>query len=300
MVRRSEEMGKCAMKEGLKMTITYLGPEGSFSEQAARCAARLYQGEAVFVAMQTLEEAIAAVTQKHATHAVVPIENSIEGAINATLDTLIFDADLTLCAQVDLPVVQNLLMHPEVGEAVPARIYSHPQGLAQSRKFLHKQYPQAALLPAPSTSEAARMVAEAGNGAEGVIAAVASVLAAERYGLVVRHAGIQENRSNTTQFAVVSAVPSAIYRHGEKTSLAFSTSNEPGALYKILDIFALWNLNMTRIVSRPMKDTPGAYVFFIDIENPENPDDMRDALTMVRRKTSFFKLLGSYPVWQGK
>jgi len=278
------------------MTITFLGPEGSFSEQAARYAARISSGDVAYSAMQTLEDAIGAVSRGESTHAVVPIENSIEGVVNATLDTLIFDTDLYLCTQVDLPVVQNLLVHSAAGTAAPAQIFSHPQALAQSRKFLRARYPQAVLLPVASTSEAARMVAEAG--ADGSVAAVASALAAERYGLAVQDAGIQENKSNTTQFAVVSAEAPTEYRYGEKTSMAFSTANEPGALYKILDIFSLWNLNMTRIVSRPMKDMPGAYVFFIDIENPEKPEDLRDALTMVQRKTSFFKLLGSYPVWK--
>jgi len=278
------------------MNVTYLGPSGSFSEQAARLAANgLLGGEnAVFLPVHSPEDAIAAVTQKQADFAVVPIENSIEGAVNVTMDTLIFDADVFIHGQVNLPVTQNLLVHPQAGDIAPARIYSHPQALAQSRKFLRATYPDAVLLPAASTSEAAQMVAA--DGADGSIAAVSSALAAELYGLTVRHAGVQENNMNVTQFAVVSAAPSEDIRQGEKTSLAFSTANEPGALYKLLDIFALWDLNMTRIVSRPMKNSPGAYVFFVDVENPANADDLRDALTMVRRKASFFKPLGSYPI----
>jgi len=276
-------------------SITFLGPQGSFSEQAAQAAAAFLCPDARYAATVTIEEAINAVSQTRADFAVVPIENSIEGTVNATLDTLIFDTELYVHAQIDLPVRQNLLMHPDAGDAAPVRILSHPQGLAQSRKFLQAHYPNTLLVPSNSTSEAARVTRD--DGADGSVAAVSSVFAADMYGLVVRHAGIQENDTNTTQFAVVSAVPPDGCRCGEKTSLAFSTANEPGALYKILDIFSLWNLNMTRIVSRPMKDAPGAYVFFIDIENPENSEDIHDALTMVRRKTSFFKLLGSYPVW---
>jgi len=280
------------------MTIAYLGPTGSFSEQAARLAsAGLAGGEEVqFMPVHSPEDAIAVVQreQDENVYAVVPIENSIEGAVNVTLDTLIFDAEAFIHGQINLPVTQNLLLHPQAGDIAPARIYSHPQALAQSRKFLRKAYPDAVLLPSTSTSEAAQMVAA--SGADGSIAAVASVLAADLYGLAVRHAGIQENDTNVTQFAVVAAAPPDAFRYGEKTSLAFSTANEPGALYKLLDIFALWDLNMTRIVSRPMKNSPGAYVFFVDVENPENPDDLRDALTMVERKASFFKPLGSYPV----
>ena len=276
------------------MSITYLGPSGSFSEQAARFAAAHMRPGAALTPCHTIEEAIAAVSHNASAMAVVPIENSIEGAINATLDTLIFDEALFIHAQINLPVRQNLLVHASADDTVPARIISHPQALAQSRKFLQAHFPNAQLIPAQSTSQAAQLVAE--SGADGATAAVGSTLAAELYGLRVRCADIQENNLNTTQFAVVAAA-SPTARFGEKTSLAFSTSNEPGSLYKILDIFALWNLNMTRIVSRPMKDSPGAYAFFIDLENPENPDDLRDALTMVRRKASFFKLLGSYPVW---
>ena len=278
------------------MTIAYLGPSGSFSEQAARIAAqKLNNGAgAVFLPVHSPEDAVAAVTRKQADCAVVPVENSIEGAVNVTLDALIFDADVFIREQINLPVTQNLLVHPRAGGDAPARIYSHPQALAQSRRFLRAAYPDAALLPAPSTSEAAKMVAE--EGADGTIAAVASVLAAELYGLTIRSASIQENDANVTQFVVVSAAPAADFRPGDKTSLAFSTANEPGALYKLLDIFALWDLNMTRIVSRPMKNQTGAYVFFVDVENPQNPDDVRDALTMVARKASFFKPLGSYPV----
>jgi len=280
------------------MQISFLGPRGSFSEQAARVAAQTLRMESpVFVPYQTLEDTMSSVGQNDAVYAVVPLENSIEGVVNATLDRLIFDTDLFIQAQLNLPIVQNLLVKPEdVDCPCITQVLSHPQALAQGRRFIRGMYPDALFVPTQSTSEAACLVAESGGDAHW--AAVGSALAAELYGLAVLHAGIQENEQNVTQFALVSQT-AAEPQAGYKMSLVFSTENKPGGLYKVLDIFALWDLNMTRIVSRPMKATPGAYVFFVDVEGTERTADLADALTMVRRKTSFFKLLGSYPVWQG-
>jgi len=140
-----------------------------------------------------------------------------------------------------------------------------------------------------STVEAAMEVAKG----DGTLAAIASVAAAKVYGLSVLDTGIQDGDNNMTRFVIVSKTD-AERTGNDKTSVVFSTENKPGSLYTVLDIFNLWDINMTRIESRPSKKQLGRYIFFVDIKGHREDQDLKDALTMVKRKTSFFKLLGSY------
>lgn len=271
--------------------IGFLGPKGTFSHEAVK---KYTVGKEGFVEcdFNTIQDMILSVHNSKLSEAIVPIENSLEGgsAISNTLDMLAFDTDLKIKAELILKVEQNLLAPEGVELSDIECIISHPQALGQCRKFIDQNYPQALLKPVLSTAKAAMDVVSSG----GKCAAIGPLSLAEEYGLKVLKSGIQDNLINETRFVVISHDDSD--RTGcDKTSIVFSTENEPGSLYGILDIFNLWDINLTRIESRPAKIQLGRYIFFVDLEGHREDDDLKDALTMVKRKASFYKFLGSYP-----
>jgi prephenate dehydratase len=274
------------------MKMVYLGPEGTFTEPAAgRFASSM--SDALLSPLASIEDVFEAVETGSAEYGVVPIENSIEGAVNTTIDTLIFDADVFISKQLSLPIVQDLAVNESDAGRTITKIVSHPQALAQCRKFINEHYPGALLEAASSTADAARKVAGGGPGGDGA-AAICSRSSADLYNLKVIRENIQDNKNNMTQFVLLTKTDTSAPKIGCRTSIAFSTEHKPGGLYKVLDIFALWDLNMTKIMSRPTKDVQGGYMFFVEIDNCENDSDVSDAFTMIKRKTSFFKNQGSY------
>jgi prephenate dehydratase len=225
--------------------------------------------------------------------AVAPIENSLEGAINVTLDMLAADVELKIKGEVVIAVRQNLLVKRGTDLNNIKYILSHPQPIGQCRKYLAAKFPEAKIKYVYSTSNAAEEVA----GGAGDMAAIGSNIAAEVYDLDIAAEGIHDGDNNFTRFVVLSKEDHA--RTGQdKTSIVFSTEDKPGSLYRILDIFNLWDINMTRIESRPAKNQLGRYIFFVDVVGHREDDDVKSALIMVKKKTSFFKFLGSYPVSQ--
>ena len=271
------------------MRVGYLGPKGTFSHQAAEAHVR---GQDVdVVPYNTITELILALNNKDIDEAVVPIENSIEGAVNTTLDMLAWDVDLYIKKEIIVPIEQNLMARHKQQRI--SRIISHPQAIGQCREFLKKHFPHIPVQYTYSTAQAAGQVASSNED----WAAIASKKAAEEYGLQILHASIQDNDSNVTRFIVLGH---EFEEHADKskTSIIFSTDNRPGSLYRILQILNLWDINMTKIESRPAKDSLGRYIFFVDIEGHWQDEDVQDALTMIKKKTSFFKMLGSYPVEQ--
>jgi prephenate dehydratase len=169
-------------------------------------------------------------------------------------------------------------------------LFTHPQASGQCRKFLEQELPQVSVSHSLSTAEGARLAKAGGT----QCAAIAPRQAGELYGMQILRDNIQDQDNNFTRFAVIgNKTPISTGR--DKTSLVFSTDHHPGSLYRILDIFSLWNLNMTKIESRPARSKLGTYIFFIDLEGHVSDHDMMDALTMVQRKTTFYKFLGSYP-----
>ena len=277
------------------MKIAYLGPEGTFTEQAAdHFALTMDISEVLLFPLASIEDVFEAVESKKADYGVVPIENSIEGAVNTTIDTLIFDSKLFISKQLTLPITQNLMVSEKNAGRKITKILSHPQALAQCRKFINKTYPNVAVEFVSSTAEAAKIAASFDSGSGEVIAAIGSKNSAGIYGLKVINENIQNNKNNTTQFVLLTKTNTSLPKAGCSTSIVFSTEDRPGELYKVLDIFAIWDLNMTKILSRPTKNRHGEYVFFIEISGYGNTSDVSDALTMIKRKTSFFKNLGSY------
>ena len=269
--------------------LGFLGPKGTFSHEAAN---EYLKRKTDYTAHDyaSIPEIILAVDRGELDEAIVPIENSLEGAINVTLDVLAFEVDLMIKAEVVINICPNLLVKKGTDPANIKCIVSHPQALGQCRKYISANYPGAEVKSAYSTAGAAEAVVN-GNGD---IAAIGSLTVAEMYGLDVIASGIQDGYNNMTRFVVLSKTD-GIKTGSDKTSIVFSTEDKPGSLYRVLDIFNLWDINMTRIESRPAKNRLGKYIFFVDIQGHRDDADIRDALTMVKRKTSFFKFLGSYP-----
>jgi prephenate dehydratase len=193
-----------------------------------------------------------------------------------------------------LPVGQNLMVNKKASGKKITKIISHPQALAQCRKFLNKNYPTVPVEIVNSTAEAAKIVANSDPESGELVAAIGSKFSAELYSLKMIHENIQSNKNNSTQFILLTKSNTSLPKLGHSTSIVFSTEDKPGELYKVLDIFAIWDLNMTKILSRPTKNRQGEYVFFIEISGYTSVSDVSDALTMIKRKTSFFKNLGSY------
>lgn len=271
------------------MKLGYLGPKGTFSEQAALLCAKQCGGGCEFEMFFNITDVISAVDEGRVDMGVVPLENSIEGTVTSTVDTLIFDAELFIRYDLILKISQNLMAKKGTKPEDISRIVSHPQGLAQCRKYIRslgvKNTAEAA-----STAEAARIVSESPD----PIAAIAPGRAAEVYGLEILGRDIQDDGTNATRFVVISREATEL-TPGVKTSIAFTLDddNSPGRLYKVLDILNIYEINMIKIESRPAKHKLGTYVFYIDLI-AENGEDLRDAVKMIKRKVAFFKFLGSY------
>lgn len=270
------------------LKIGYLGPKGTFSHEALK----KYAEEMIYTAVDfpSIPEILLAVQDNIVDEAVVPIENSIEGAVNATMDMIALEVDLLIKSELIIPIREHLLVKKGTAISEIKHVLSHPQPLGQCRRFLTGQLSYAIPKAVYSTSAAAEEVA---RGA-GDSAAIGSLAAAEAFGLDIARNDIQDNDNNRTRFVIIGR-NNAERTGNDKTSIAFSTEDEPGSLYRILDIFNLWGVNLSRIESRPAKNRLGRYIFFVDLIGHRDDEDLKDALTMVKKKTSFFKFLGSYP-----
>lgn len=273
--------------------IGFLGPKGTFSYEALKIYINGKKGEYTPCAYNAIQDIIIDINNGNIDEGIVPIENSLEGAVNATLDILASDVELMIKSELVIAIRENILVKKGTSDSEIKYILSHPQPLGQCRNYILANYPMAQVKCTYSTAGAAEEVA-AGNGQ---LAAIGSVASAEEYGLEILHRDVHDNDSNHTRFVIVSLKDSP--RSGnDKSAIVFSTDNKPGSLYRVLDIFNLWDINMSRIESRPAKNELGKYIFFVDIIGHKDDDDIRDALTMIKRKTSFFKFLGSYPVFE--
>ncbi len=274
----------------MKKRIGFLGPQGTFSHEAAEVftSGKAYEMKEYL----SIKDVLNSVRNGEVDEAIVPIENSLEGAVNVTLDVLAEENNLFIINELIIPINLNLVVKKGTAFEDIKVIVSHPQPLGQSRNYLNDKFPYAVQIEESSTSRAAQKVAEA----DGSCAAIASATAARLNGLEVLEGNVQDVKNNHTRFVVVSRELQKKTGR-DKTSIVFSTENKPGSLYRILDIFSLWDINMTKIESRPAKNKLGRYIFFIDIDGHVEDQDVSDALTMVKRKTSFYRLIGSYPVF---
>ncbi len=277
----------------MNRSMGFLGPQGTFSHEAAEKYNEKQGISFAFKEYSSIKDVLIALQTGEIDQAIVPIENSLEGAVNVTLDVLAKEEDMYIVDELVIPINLNLVAKKGTFPKDIRLIVSHPQPLGQCRNYLNSSFPQALQQEENSTTRAAQRVMES----DGSVAAIASQIAAELYGLDVLERNIQDVENNRTRFVIVSRELKE-KTGDDKTSIVFSTDNKPGSLYRILDIFSLWDINMTRIESRPSKNALGQYIFFVDIDGHIKDQDVYDALTMIQRKTSFYKFLGSYPVFR--
>jgi prephenate dehydratase len=275
----------------------YLGPEASFTEAAARRIPALVG--AALEPYSTVHMAIDAVRAGDIAGAVVPLENSVEGSVNTTLDELIRGEPVLITAELLLPVTFTLMARPGLDLAAVRRIMTHPVAEAQCRTWLSKTLPDAQVALGSSTSAAAETVAGQTPGTDGKAfeAAIAAPIAASHYGLTVLADDIGDDKDAVTRFVVISRVGRPPRPTGsDKTSLvAYIRDDHPGALLEILEQFATRGVNLTRIESRPTGNGMGRYCFVVDAEGHVNDARVGEALMGLRRVCAEVRFLGSYP-----
>jgi len=271
--------------------IGFLGPEGTFTEQALLGEADLAGEE--LVPMSTIGEVLAAADAGTIDLGFVGIENSIEGTVNATIDALAFEHDLLIQREVELGIQLNLMAPTGVAIADLTRVSTFPVAIGQCRTWVAANLPGVEVVAANSNAEAARVVAAE---ADGVSAAIAPVLAAKIYGLEVLASDIEDHPENTTRFVVVARdkVPAAT-GHDKTTIVVFQRTDRPGSLLAILQEFAARAVNLVKLESRPTKKGLGDYCFIIDLEGHLSDELVADCLRDVRTKVEDIKYLGSYP-----
>ena len=273
------------------MRIGFLGPLGTFTEQALLTQADLAAGE--LVPLTSIPEVIAATEAGEVDLGFVPIENAIEGTVNATLDTLAFEADLLVQREVVIPVQLNLLAPAGVGLGDIKRVISIPHATAQCRAFLQRELPGVETVAANSTAEAACLVGERRAPDE---AAIGTALAAKLYDLDVLVTDVEDHPGNETRFLVVTrdTIP-APTGHDKTTIVCFQHADRPGSLLSILQEFAARAINLTKLESRPTKRGLGHYCFMIDLEGHIAEELVADCLRDIRSKMADVKFLGSFP-----
>lgn len=276
--------------------VAFLGPEGTFTEEALRASAGDALGGEPWegVPVATVHETVMSVQEGSAERAVVPIENALEGGVAATLDALAGEAeDVRISAEAVRPVRHCLIAREDVPLDALTAVLSHPQALAQCAHFLSSRTPAAARRPATSTAEAVRAVAE---GRE-PIAAVGPRLAAELYGCRVLADAIEDHPGNVTRFVWLARSGAAVRGEASKTSLVFwgFADESPGALVAVLREFSDRGINLTRIESRPRRVRLGHYMFFADLDGAAEAPPVSEALEALRGRVHSLRVLGSYP-----
>jgi prephenate dehydratase len=268
--------------------IAFLGPAGSYTEQAATN----HNAAATLVPFPSIPSTAAAVPDGEADEAVVPIENSLEGSVNQTLDILVQRTDLFIRHEVVVPIDHCLLTRPGGPREGFETIFSHPQALGQCRRFLEDRYPDARLVASLSTSASVSEMVSS----ESVAAAIANQRAADLYGAEIVQRGIQDDPNNETRFVVLAPAdhpPTG----ADKTSICFDFEDDaPGILYSVLAELAERGINMAKIESRPKRSSLGRYIFLVDMEGHRQDRAVADALRAVRSQVSMFKVFGSYPM----
>ncbi len=287
------------------LRVGYLGPEGTFTHEAALAGieARRELTGVELVPLATIYDVVMAVARGEVDSAVVPIENSIEGSVSATLDTLAIDAvDVRIVGEQVHRIEQCLIAAAPVALSEIATVMSHPQASAQCAHFLHDRLPQATVLTTSSTADAVRMVAERGAG----WAALGPRLAAERYGCVLLAQGVEDRAGNATRFVWLAPATTAgaggaggagPAGGAYKTSLLFwgDGTGRPGWLVRCLSELSERGVNLTRIESRPRKQGLGLYMFFIDCDGTAETPAVAAALAGLAGHTEVLRVLGSYP-----
>jgi prephenate dehydratase len=270
-----------------EMIVAFQGERGAYSESAAVT----HFGEAVQpLPCPTFEAVFEAVTDGTADRGIIPVENSLAGSIHRNYD-LFLRYDLTIVGEVQIRIAHHLIALPGVSLSDLRRVYSHPQALAQCEQSLDELLPHVERVPTYDTAGSVKMLREEGIQDGG---AVASRRAADIYRMSVLRDDLEDNPENYTRFLILSQDP--VIPHGAaKTSIVFSMDNVPGALFKSLAVFALRDIDLTKIESRPLQGKRWQYFFYIDFAGSIHEIHCRNALNHLQEITSFFRVLGSYP-----
>jgi prephenate dehydratase len=274
--------------------IAFLGPRGTFTEEALRTQDDL--AAATLLPLGSFIEVLAAVSEGRADHGLVAIENSIEGTVPVTLDQLIFQRDLLISRELVLPISQNLIGRPGTRLDAVRHIVSFPHALGQVRGWLTEHLPGATEVAAASTADAVRQVAEADGD---TTAAVANRLAADVYGLEVLAERIDDHADNATRFVLVAPPAAGIPAptgHDKTSIVCFQPDDHPGSLHGILGQFSARDINLVKLESRPTKQGLGEYCFVIDFEGHVADEVIKDCLRNLHATLGQVKYLGSYPV----
>ncbi len=268
------------------LRIAYFGPEASFTHLASK---EHFGNSQSFLPVHTIEEVFDAVDRGIAEFGVVPIENSTDGHVSITLDCLIMFKNILIIGEEQLKISHCLASLSKKLSDIRI-VYSHMQAAAQCRGWLNKHMPNAQLLLASSTAEAARI-----SSSQTDAAAIASEEAANHYGLDILAKAIEDNSRNITRFLIIGSmnIPST---GRDRTSIVFTSQHVPGSLYKAIGCLDPQNINMTSIHSRPLKDRHWEYGFFIDFEGHIDNPRISDAVARLEKKVNWFKWLGSYPI----
>ncbi len=271
-----------ALEEPIRIAI--LGPEGTFTQAAAHSHFG-HSFDSVF--RPTINDVFSAVEMEKAMYGVVPVENSIEGIVNNTLDCL-FDSPIQLCGEIELRVEHALISQTDKLSKVK-RVLAHPQALAQCRDWLSRNLPNAELIQVSSNAKAVEVISS-----EMESAAIASEAAADIYGVSILRSNIEDHVGNTTRFLVIGRIAVGPTGH-DKTSIMVSKKNEVGSLVELLEPFARLGVNMSKIESRPSGKAMWEYVFFIDFEGHAQDENIKRLFEDLKERAPLFKLLGSYP-----
>ena len=265
------------------LTVSFLGPKATFTHIAA---IKKFVSQPDFKPEDSIAEVFDSVEKGKSSYGVVPVENSMEGSVNHTLD-MFLDSNLSVVGEISLEVRHHLLSKYRLKEI--KKVYSHPQAFAQCRKWLNRNLRGVELVEVSSTSkgaESAKLYLHS--------AAIASELAAKEFGLEIVDSSIQDSGANVTRFLVIGmGKPNRTGK--DKTSILFSVRNKPGALFKALKAFHDFNINMTKIESRPAKTKAWDYVFFVDFQGFAEDEAVKKSLGELEKNCGFMKILGSYP-----
>jgi chorismate mutase / prephenate dehydratase len=277
------EIMSSALSLEKSMTIAYLGPEATFTHQAA---IRRFGSSLRYLPLKSIADVFNEVSRNRADYGVVPVENSTEGVVTHTLDMFV-DSDLKIVAQIILPIQHCLLSVGKRGQI--RKLFAHPQTLAQCRGWVQNHLPHVEIIETSSNARSAEMAAADKNSA-----AIAGALAAERYRLHVLESDIQDNSANATRFLVLGRQCSPPTGR-DRTSLMLSIDHAVGALHRALAPFRRYKLNMTKIESRPSKRKAWEYFFFVDCDGHMNDRRVSKAIELLGEQCNCVKVLGSYP-----
>ncbi|MEW6304207.1 MAG: prephenate dehydratase [Verrucomicrobiota bacterium] len=277
------EVMSSALSLEKSMNIAYLGPEATFTHQAAL---RKFGASLRYASQKTIPDVFNEVSKNRADYGVVPVENSTEGVVTHTLDMFV-DSDLKIVAQIVLPIQHCLVALCKRSQI--KKLYGHPQTLGQCRGWVQVHLPHVEIVETSSNARSAELAAREKNAA-----AIAGVLAAERYNLNILELDIQDNAANATRFLVLGRQCSPPTGH-DRTSIMFSIADQVGALHRSLAPFRRYKINMTKIESRPSKRRAWEYFFFVDCDGHMKDRKVARAIELLTEQCSFVKVLGSYP-----